>query len=152
MEDSFFDIYKTFQWISECKKYEKATECLDKDLAAEALEMLHHDIVVDPKSLMKRIKYLPYKMSKNDILKEFDNLPNQPIKAKLKEYINLYTPDWFRVYIFWNGYIKLQSDGLFERLKGIEMIDSSRINIEDEIIKKNKLDRYELINYALKIE
>lgn len=148
---AFFNMYKTYMWINECKKYETATECLDKDLASEALEMIYYDIVVDPKSLMKKIHYLPFSMSKDDMLKEFNNLSDQPIKDKLKEYVNLYAPSWFRLYLFWNGYKKLRSESFLDKVKGISMIEESKINIDDEIIKNVKDNKFDIIYETLNL-
>ena len=134
--NNFFDSYKAYLWIKECEKYESDSFCVDYMLARKSLKLLFIGMKVDTRSLIQKIKHMPFTLTRDEMIADYRKLPYLPIKDELERYIILYEPNANRVKLFLEGYKKIMSDNITSILTGIAKIVESKINIKDDIIRQ----------------
>ena len=132
----FINTYRAYLWIKECKKYDKSWFCANYQLARKSMKLLLAGLEVNPQSLMKKIKHLPFSLSKEEMITEFRKLPFLPVKDELERYILLYEPNAKRVEMFLNGYNSIMKDNASSIVTGFAKIAASKINIRDETMKQ----------------
>ena len=138
--DEFLFLYNIYKWVKECERYTTAAECADYVLAIKALNVFRSGVKVSPREFMRKVKYLPFTITDDELKEEYDKIEHTDVREKLWSYILLYKPKPDRIRLFLEGYNDLSNKSKIRRLVGLSLISKSAINITDAKIEKAAAD------------